>query len=392
MHSNPLRIDMNPIDIAQKLIAVDSVTSHTNAEIAELQTAMLQELAFEVETLHYRDIHGCDKICLAAHRPPISRTSNSAGIAYFCHNDVVSIDGWNCQHGGPFDANIADGRMWGRGACDMKGPTAAALAALYAQAAEEQIAPLYFMITGDEECGMAGARLLMEQSSTVRTMLENQPVAIIGEPTELNVVNAHKGGCHFTVSSHGIAAHSSTSEGLNANWQLIPFLNYLCDLSRRCETEPQLQNHNFATPTLSLNIVVENEPAAFNITVGRAACRVFFRPMPDTAWEGVLEEIKLRARDMELEISSIRCLQPLCTPADRPFVQTALQLAGQEKPKSVCFATDGCGFDELHDLLVIGPGNIEQAHRPDEWIDLRQLQQGMELYSKLFRHYAFSET
>ena len=381
---------MDPVELARKLVAIDSVTSHSNVEIAKLQAALLEDLRFEVEQMSYRDLNGVEKVLLAAQRLPTATiASPTNGIAYFCHNDVVSVDGWSCEHGGPFDARVADGRLWGRGACDMKGPTASALAAVAALADATQVAPLYFFVTGDEECGMAGARLLMENSQIFRTMVQGGTVGIIGEPTELQVVNSHKGGCHFDVSSHGVAAHSSTKDGLNANWQLIPFLSYLRDVARRCETESTLQNSAFSTPTLSLNVVVENEPAAFNITVGRAVCRIFFRPMPDTDWLALLDEIKDTACNMELEVSSIRCLSPLMTPVERPFVQTALRLAGQSAPSTAGYATDGCCFDELSDLIVLGPGNIEQAHRHDEWISVQQLHQATQLYAQLFRHYAF---
>ncbi len=382
---------MDPVEIAQRLISVDSVTTQSNLAIANVQHLILEELGFEVHRLEHRDLAGAEKIVLAARRADDRvAASAEAGIAYFCHNDVVSVEGWNCEHGGPFSAKVAEQRLWGRGACDMKGPTAAAIAAIASLVELPQSAPLYFFITGDEESGMAGARLLTENSSFYREAVERGTVGIIGEPTELHVVNSHKGGCHFDVSSSGVAAHSSTNDGLNANWQLIPFLSYLQQLNHRCQTEPSLQNSNFSTPTLSLNIVIDNEPSAFNITVGRATCHIFFRPMPGTQWESMLEEIKRAARDMELELSSIRCLSPLLTPVDRAFVRTALAITDQDKPGSACYATDGCCFQELPDLIVLGPGSIEQAHRHDEWIAVDQLQRGTELYAKFFQHYAFN--
>jgi acetylornithine deacetylase len=272
----------------------------------------------------------------------------------------------------------------------MKGPTAAAMAAIAALADQPQSAPLFFFVTGDEESGMAGARLLTDNSSFYCEAVALGAVGIIGEPSELQVVNSHKGGCHFDVCSSGVAAHSSTNDGLNANWQLIPFLNYLQQLHRRCQNDPSLLNSNFSNPTLSLNVVIDNEPSAFNITVGRATCHVFFRPMPHTQWEAMLEEIKATARDMELELSSIRCLSPLLTDVERPFVRMALRLAEQTAPASACYATDGCCFDNFPDLIVLGPGSIEQAHRHDEWIEIEQLHRGTELYRKLFQQYAFS--
>ncbi len=386
---------MDCIDIARKLIAVDSVTTHTNREIAELQGRLLEEMAFEIEWLPYIDVQGCEKICLAACRRGAASTSvgsaEPAGIAFLCHNDVVSVDGWRCPHGGPFDACVADGRLWGRGACDMKGPTASALAAVQQLDRATQRGPIYFFITGDEECGMHGARVLVKNSRTFGEMVDRKAVAVIGEPTEMRVVNQHKGGCHIDVASQGIAAHSSTNDGINANWRLIPFLSYLSDVARRCESDACLRNEDFSTPTLSLNMVIQNEPAAANITVGQALCRIFFRPMPNTAWESLAQEIAETARELQLEVSPIRSLQPLHTPADSNFVRTTLRLAQQDVPHSVCFATDGCCFESVKDLLVLGPGSIQQAHRADEWIDVKQLREGMRTYARLFQHYAYGE-
>ena len=390
---------MDVVELAQQMVALDSVTAHDNTSISHFQKRLLEQLGFEVEWLAYRDGHGTDKVCLAARRLPTtphSETCNSAlaapvatrGIGFFAHNDVVSVEGWNCAHGGPFSAALAEERLWGRGACDMKGPTAAALAALARIDRNQQTAPLYFFITGDEECGMSGARLLAERSTAFAELVAGRATGIIGEPTSLRVVNAHKGGCHLEVVAHGVAAHSSTSEGLNANWQVIPFLNRLAELRRDCEEQARYRNEDFSPPTLSLNFVIENRPCSTNITVGKSSCRIFFRPMPNTAWRELLAELIEAAQACGLQVTRPLQLPPLCTPASSEFVQTALILVQQTAPQAVSYATDGCCFDQVPELIVIGPGNIEQAHRADEWIDLEQLVRGVEVYQQLFEHYA----
>ncbi len=380
---------MDVIETAQALIAIDSVTSHSNHDVSQYMHGLLRELNFEIEALPYHDAHGIEKNCLAARRgPPQLRSSGcGGGIGFFCHNDVVSVDGWNCSHGGPFAGVVAGGRLWGRGACDMKGPTAAALAAISTIDPAQQTAPLYFFVTGDEECGMAGARLLASHSAYYAELVAHRGVGIIGEPTALRIVNAHKGGCHIDITSTGVAAHSSTADGRNANWAMIPFLTFIEQLNRRCETESRFRNEDFSPPTLTMNLVIENRPSSTNITVGQTTCRIFFRPMPSTDWESVLDEIQLKAESLGLEIHSQSPLKPLYTPADSSLITTALQLLNQTQPQSVSYATDGCCFEQLPELLVIGPGNIEQAHRPDEWIDVQQLLAGVEVYQRLFRHY-----
>ncbi len=395
---------MDVVKIAQELIAIDSVTSTSNAAVSRRLCELLQELGFETETLPYIDAHGTSKVSLAARRSPVIETPaigsaigslatgdaavGSGGMGFFCHSDVVSVDGWNCEHGGPFEGNIAVGRLWGRGACDMKGPTAAALSAVARIARQDQTAPIYFFVTGDEECGMTGARLLAEQSTYYQELVVQNGVGVICEPTTLNVVNTHKGGCHVDIKSTGVAAHSSTAEGKNANWQLIPLLTFLGELHTRCESEARFRNESFSPPTMTMNLVIENCPSSANITVGQAICRVFFRPMPETDWQFVLDELVREAQALGLEVNQLPPLPPLSTPATSPFVQTALHLLGQSTPQAVSYATDGCCFEQLSELIVIGPGNIEQAHRSDEWIDVQQLLRGVDVYQRLLERYA----
>lgn len=378
----------DPIALAQEFVAIDSVTSHSNSAALQPYIRVLRELGFDVHEIPYQDYHGTKKVALEARRLGRQGESQiSHGMGYFCHNDVVSVDGWNCPHGEAFSAVVAEERLWGRGSCDMKGSAAAALAAISTISIDDQTSPLYFFVTGDEECGMAGAELLVQESKFYRQMVEHQVAGIIGEPTELNVVNSHKGGCHIDVTADGVAAHSSTREGKNANWQLIPFLAHLQEIDARCQTEAKLQNHSFDPPTLSLNVVIENLPASANITVGQAICRIFFRPMPETAWQEVAQEIERTAQQMDLQANSLRQLLPMHTDADSIFVKSALEICGNAAPQAVCYATDACCFGELDNLIVLGPGSIEQAHRSDEFISIEQLIRGKEVFAELFKAY-----
>jgi acetylornithine deacetylase len=378
---------MDCLAIAQRLIEIDSVTSRPNAKVAGAMLDQLTTAGFSVESIEYNDNAGLPKVALIGRRGPQPKTARG-GIVYCCHNDVVAVDGWNGPYGGPFDPVVADGRLWGRGACDMKGSAAAALAAVCRIPVAQQTAPIYFLVTGDEESGMQGARTIVEQSKFFSEMIEFDAVGIIGEPTELQVVNTHKGGCHLHIHSNGVAAHSSTADGHNANWQLIPFLSYLHGQFHRTENDSALQNSLFSPSTLSMNVVIKNEPAASNITVGKAVCQIFIRPMPDTNWRQFADDIMAQAIHFGLQAKTIIALDPLHTPAHNPFVQNVLEIVQQTEPKSVCYATDGCSLKVLPNLLVLGPGSIEQAHRPDEWISLDQLLAGVDTYERIFKAYA----
>jgi acetylornithine deacetylase len=381
-----IRNALSVVELTQELVACQSVTSESNAQVTECMRSHLRSLGFDTKLYRYEDQLGQEKVALEAKRE--GSNTGGRGVGYFCHNDVVSVEGWDGAHGGPFDGRIAEERIWGRGTCDMKGSASAALSAISNISQSDQNAPLYFFITGDEECGMLGADLLAHQSPLLREMIAGQAIGIIGEPTELQLVNAHKGGCHVDVSCRGVAAHSSTAEGRNANLQMIPFLVYLKELYERSRTDSSLQNPAFDPPDLSLNFVIENRPASANITVGTSICRIFFRPMPDMPWESVFEEVQQRASQMGLTAHPMRPLRPVHTPKQRQSVCEILQLLDQAEPVAVCYATDGCCLQDLQDLIVLGPGSIEQAHRPDEFITLEQLRGGVAVFERVIRHFA----
>jgi len=380
---------MEPVGLAQELIRCGSDTAQSNTACSALLQRMLADRGFDVAWYDYRDLRGCPKVTLAACRQGQGKAS-SAGIAFFSHSDVVSSDGWRTVHGaGPDEALVADNRVWGRGACDMKGPIASVLSAIDSTEHTRQYSNIYIFITGDEECGMIGAELLVKQCPIYRQVVASDSMGIITEPTQLRVVARHKGGCRFRVISHGIAAHSSTADGLNANWQLIPWLNYIRGVQLRVQNDASLRNESFDPPTLSLNVILRNQPAEFNITVSQAQCEVFLRIMPDTQWQALVDEMTTTARELELEVSSLSVLPPLSTSPDCLLVQESLKLVEQESPESVGYATDGSRYSEIPNLIVLGPGCIEQAHRCDEWISIDQLQLGTSIYRQLIERFTF---
>ncbi len=389
-------MQLDPIETTVRLVQVPSVTDGSNAEVTEVLAKLLRELGFEVLVSDYTDAHGTVKQLLEAKRAAKASGdacggndagTNGQAVAYFCHTDVVSVEGWDAPAGGPFDAVIHEERLWGRGACDMKGSIAAMLAAISRIDAAEQVAPIYFFMTGDEENGMVGADRIASDSTWFAEARDASALGIIGEPTELSTVNAHKGGCHIDVIAQGVAAHSSTSDGDNANWKLIPFLSDLREIVARSESQPEYQNRLFDPPTLSINIVVHNSPAMSNITVGEAVCEVFFRPMPDTQWKQIVDEILELAEKHGLAARPLRPLLPVFTPSDSACVQKFNEAVGQTTTHAVCFATDGCCLGGMENLIVFGPGSIEQAHRSDEWISLDQLHRGTDVFQKILERF-----
>jgi len=401
--------------LAQQLIRYDSVSSTSNESVSQWVADRLTAIGFEIEWITYRDSRGVLKVNVVAKREPKRRSgtgsnlptqtvspdltvapdeSNFAqtragegGVCYLAHTDVVPANDWSVDFCGPFEAVVRDNRLWGRGSCDMKGSLACALAAVAAIAVEEQTAPIYFVVTADEEVGMDGAKYVDRKSAIFQEMVERNVVGIVGEPTELNVVYAHKGGASMRIVARGKSAHSSTRDGINANHQLIPILPLLLELRNECESNVSLHNHDFDPPTLSWNTVLRNEPFATNVTPSLAEAAVFLRCMPSVDHRPLMKRVELEALRMGLEFSQREGL-PFSVQRDAPHVRELLSMTSNKYPITVCYATDAGVLQRLSQLVICGPGSIEQAHRSDEFISLDQLQRGTALYEQVFRRWA----
>jgi acetylornithine deacetylase len=386
----------NPIETLQSFIAFESVSCSSNRPMADAASERLESLGFQVEQTVYDDPQGVAKVNLVARREPTTRTGGndaatkaSSGLAYFCHTDVVPAVGWTGPGGDPFAGVVRSGRLYGRGSCDMKGSLVAMLAAAFDVSAGEQVSPLWIVCTADEEVGFEGAKHLVRNSQGYREIVEAQPLAIIGEPTRLSVVHAHKGITGFEITSRGRAAHSSTRDGINANEAMVPMLQTLMEINERTRSQSKYLDHRFEPPTLSWNFGVSDGSNAVNITPEKSVAWVSLRPMPEIDGQDLIELVSQRAQSLGLEFKIFEGGTPFWIEPDTPCIQDLCELAGGD-PKTVCYGTDGGEFTELKNRVVFGPGDIAQAHTTDEWIELDQLQQGTDLFAKAIRRWCAS--
>jgi acetylornithine deacetylase len=368
---------MNALDYTRELVAFGSISSVSNVEICDHLERVLKGLEFETERIDYVDKAGVHKSNVVG-----KRGNGSGGLAYFAHTDVVPADNWFSSEHGPFVPTVKDGRLYGRGSCDMKGSLGCMLAAACAASRKELKAPLYITCTADEEVGYIGAAEVARRSQLFRQMIDGDAHGIVGEPTELQVVYAHKGTYGFRAISHGRAAHSSTREGINANLAMIPFLVEMKAIRDETECDPAWQDTRFDPPTVSWNIGINDHTRAVNITPPQSVCTVYFRPMPNQKPELLMERARAAAAKCGLDFSASWGAPPLELDIHSDFVKQMLELANKTTPRTVCYGTDGTQFTALKKLLVCGPGNIAQGHTFDEWIDLKQLEQGTELYAR----------
>ncbi len=374
---------MQALEYLQELIPFPSVSSESNSGISDCVEASLTKLDFEIERLHYVDDRGVTKSCVIARKGP----STGCGLAYFCHTDVVPVESWSFPKSDPWTPFIADGKIYGRGSCDMRGSLSCMLAAAESLKSTKLTTPLYYVATADEEVGMAGARQVVEKSAIYREIVKQQTRSIVGEPTMLDVVYAHKGGRAVKATSIGRAAHSSTGLGLNANMALIPFLSEIGRIHHEMETSAQWRDDRFSPPTPSLNIVIKDANTGINITSAQSECLAYFRPMPGQDADGMVDYLRTLALQHGLKFDLLFSGSPLYTEPSNPFVQELRNFTGSKTLRTAAYGTDGAIFTELQNIVVFGPGDIAQAHTDDEWISLDQLQRGTDLYRQCIQRW-----
>lgn len=368
---------------ARRLIEFNTASHLSNKLIAQYLELKLVKHGFTVERLRYQDPAGVRKHCLVGRIGP----DRPGGMAWFGHLDTVPAPQWHSSDHGPFDPVVLGDRLYGRGSCDMKGSIACFLAAAFSLPAELLREPLYVVLTADEETGFAGARCVVEESLYYRDMVTGGARAVIGEPTGLEVVYAHKGSMMLEIRSTGIAAHSSTAAGVSANWQMIPFMNEVLELRGETSRDGGWMNPDFDPPGLSINVCLKDNAPAINVTASESVCQVYLRSMPGVDVEPLVERLRQRAVALGLEFGVPRMAPPMRTPPESRFVRESLRLAGTSSPRTVAYGTDGAVLGDLENRIVCGPGSIAQAHTDDEWISLEQIRLGTALFKRMIRYW-----
>jgi len=373
---------MKALRYAKRLVEFDSTSSVSNSSVSKYLELELTKHGFVVEKIDYLDDKKVKKTNLVA-----KKGGGQGGLAYCSHSDVVPARKWFTKKFGAFEPTIADERLYGRGSCDMKGSIACMLTAAQQFSWDELKQPIYFIVTADEETGFHGARRVVDESRLYREMVSHGTKAIIGEPTSLEVVHAHKGSIEIAATARGKAGHSGGREGFNANLKMIPFLADMKAIYDETESEKKWQNDIFDPPTLSWNISVKDDSPALNVTADKSVCRMYVRPMSGIDTDPLLERVRESAEKYELELEIKPHGEGFVVDPGSDFVQQSLNLAHRSISKTVAYGTDGGVFNEIENKIVFGPGSIGQAHTVDEWISLEQLELGTEMYTKMIRHW-----
>lgn len=363
------------VNLAKELIAIPSCSDQSNGAVSDRLEAWLQQWGFEVERLTYRDDKGETKVNLVARKG-----SGSGGLGFFSHSDTVPGDeGWQ-----PFQPQIAGGRLVGRGSCDMKGPLAATLAATADVDGAALKHPLWIVVTADEEIGYGGARQMIAESQLLQDTWPQY--GVVAEPTRLEPVHAHKGGMRVVAVAHGRAAHTSTDQGVSANFLIAPFLAEMAELVPLFRREERFLNRMFEPPTNGFNMVIDDGGCKPNVTAAKTVCTLALRLMPDDAHQEALERIVTKAEKYDLDVTWTM-IPPFYTAPETPIVQAAVQASGAPKAVTVPFGTEAALYKDHLQAVILGPGDIAQAHTVGEWIDLDQLTAAVDVYRRLVEHF-----
>jgi len=377
------------IDILRQLVALPSVSSVSpeydmgNREVVELLAAWLGDLGFAIELLPIPEDPRKANLVATLGR-------GEGGLVLAGHTDTVPYDQglWSSD---PFELSERDGRLYGLGTSDMKGFFALVLQAVSSLRATELARPLVILATADEESGMTGAKALVAAGRRLGRY------AVIGEPTGLRPMRAHKGVMMEAIRIIGKSGHSSDPTlGVNAIEGLARVLDAL--LAWRLELQDRYRNTAFSVPVPTMNLGHVHGGDNPNRICGEAELHIDLRPLPGMDLTELRDALRRRvAAALEggawrFETRSLFSgLAALETSVDAEIVRAAESLTGCSAG-SVGFGTEGPFFTSLGmEVVVMGPGDIDQAHQPDEYIRIDRFKPTVDLLGKLIDRFCRSD-
>jgi len=368
--------EQNPtVDLLRQLVAFDTTSRNSNLELIHFIRDYLAGFGVEA-TLLFND-EGSKANLFATIGPNIA-----GGVVLSGHTDVVPVDGqdWATD---PFVLTERDGKLYGRGSADMKGFIACALAAVPGFVAADLKRPVHLAFSYDEEVGCLGIQAMLPD---LKKYIAPPRLVVVGEPTSMQVANAHKGQHVSHTRITGREAHSSRpGDGVNAvevAAELITFIGSMRDRAR--DSGPR--DATFDPPYTSFNIGPIKGGSAFNIIPNTCEFDWEFRAVPGDRPESILAEyqahldsvINTRLKALHPECVAVSevwaFLPPLNANPGSDAEVLALALAAKNQTSVVAFGTEGGHFQSIDfPAVVCGPGDIANAHKPNEFIENRQL-------------------
>ena len=358
------------------LVRIDSVSSKSNAEIIDYIERRCQRLHLITGYVPYIDKHLVQKLNLVA----LSHRNAEVELALVGHTDTVPYDpNWSEAT----NLTERDGKLYGRGACDTKGFIAAMLTALETVKPRK---PMALVFTADEEIGPVGAKVLAE----------NQPLrirySIVGEPTSLRPIRAGKGYSLAEVIVKGREAHSAyPALGASAVLRAARLINRLESIATQLKED---KHPAFDPPYTTLNVGLIHGGSAKNVLAGECRFTLEWRPIPTQPSEHLLDLFKAAIDeemqadpDFQCEVDANRQDTGFETAPDSPLVKFLEQATGLESG-TVAFGTEAAQMMKLGgESVVIGPGDIREAHRTGEFVPIDELERCAVVLRQSIQHF-----
>ena len=366
---------MNSETILARLIAFDTTSTTSNLELIDFVRNLLEDHGARSQLVH-NDDHSCANLYATIGPDQVG------GVMLSGHTDVVPTTGqdWNSD---PYQMLTGDELLTGRGACDMKGFIACVLAALPLIRDRPLHTPLHLAFSYDEEIGCVGAKRLVE---TMAGFEVKPRVGLIGEPTDMAMVLGHKGKVSYRVTVTGLSCHSAyISNGVNAVEYAAELIAFIRSMNQR--VKQQQLDQSYSVPYSTFHVGNIRGGTALNIVPKQCQFEFEIRNLPQQDIDTLVHDIRHYASDVlltdmlarypeaSIEFDELSYYPGLHTdPASAVIACTRAINPIDRIGDNVSFGTEAGLFDDIGiNCLVCGPGSIDQAHKPDEFVRREQL-------------------
>ncbi|SFE84032.1 M20 family metallopeptidase [Alteribacillus iranensis] len=376
--------------LLKELVTMNTVNPPGNEKvIAEKLRTLFEKNGIETELVTYEE----NRLNLIAR---LKGEESGPHLGFSGHMDTVPVGDVKWEHQ-PFEAEEENGRIYGRGSCDMKGGLAACVLAMLSL--KEQGLPkkgqITLLATVGEEVAAVGAKQLTELG-----YLDDLDALIIAEPTNNNITTCHKGALWPQIITYGKTSHGSMPEaGVNAVLHMHEIISRIMSNEFQMEYE---EDELLGSPTCSVNVI--HGGSGTNVVPDRCSANIDIRTVPSQKHENIIKRlerlllsVKTKYPDLEAEIKLLNDLPPLKTSSDDPFVKMLQDtLSEHGKPteiKGITAYTDASKFVQVEKdlpIVILGPGDMKMAHQPDEYIELDSYFESIDLFQRIAQNFTES--
>ena len=377
------------IDWLARLVAHDTTSSKTNLNLIDDVEPYLKKYGAKTYRVWNEDRTKANLYAIIG--PEVE-----GGVILSGHTDVVPVEGqaWSSD---PWTLTEKDGKLYGRGTCDMKAFSAIALSLVPEMAKADLKRPVIFALSYDEEIGLLGAPHMIAE---IRDALPAPSAVIVGEPSMMKVIDGHKGIASFKTSVTGFTTHSSqTDRGVSAVEAAAKLIAKLSDMREKNALNADPKSP-FSPPYTTMTVNVVKGGTQLNIMAGHCEFNWDCRVIPGDSAAAVLAEfetfarsveadMRRRAPDCRIETTRMTDAPPLAPSADNPAADLAKSITGLNSTDVVSYCAEAGQFQEAgFSTVICGPGSIDQAHQPDEYLSIDQLAEGTAFICKLIARLA----